>query len=106
MSCKLYVGRSPRVAARKLGDEMMIMSGLNSTLFTLDEIATIIWEAADGSVPLEEIVDSKICAQFRVERSEALLDAKSLVEELAGHGILLLSSKPQTTPNSLGEDEQ
>jgi len=106
MSCKLYVARSSSVAARKMGEEMMIMSGLDSTLFTLDEIATIIWEAADGSMPLEEIVDTKICAQFKVERSEAFLDAKSLVEELAGHGILLLSSEPQTIPNSLGEGEQ
>jgi Coenzyme PQQ synthesis protein D (PqqD) len=100
MSCKLYVERSPRVAARKLGNEMMIMSGLDSTLFTLDEVATIIWEAADGSLPLEEIVDSKICAQFEVERGEALLDATELVEGLAGHGILLLSSEPVIMPNS------
>ena len=106
MSCKLYVGRSPTVAARKLGDEMMIMSGRDSTLFTLDEVATIIWEAADGSMPLEEIVDSKICAQFKVARGEALLDAKALVEGLAGHGILVLSVEPLTAPNSLRQVKQ
>jgi hypothetical protein len=100
MSCNLYVARSPSVAARKLGNEMMIMSGLDSTLFTLDEVATIIWEAADGSIPLEEIVGSKICAQFEIERGEALLDATELVQGLAGHGILLLSSEPVTMPNS------
>jgi len=100
MSCKLYIERSPRVAARKLGDEMMIMSGLDSTLFTLDEVATIIWEAADGYLPLEEIVDSKICSQFEVERGEALLDATELVQGLAGHGILLLSNEPVATPIS------
>jgi hypothetical protein len=106
MSCKPYVARSPSVAARKLGDEMMIMSGRDSTLFTLNEVATIIWEAADGSMPLEEIVDCKICAQFEVARGQALLDAEALVEQLAGYGILVLSSEPLTTPNSLCQVER
>ena len=100
MSSKVYVTRSPTVAARKLGDETMIMSGLDSTLFTLDEVATIIWEAADGSKRLEEIVDSKICTEFEVERGDALLDAEALVEGLAGHGILQLSNEPLTSPIS------
>lgn len=94
MSCKLYVARSRNVAARKLGDEMLIMSGRDSTLFTLDEVATILWEAADGWKPLDEIVEEKICKEFEVEHGEALLDAVALVEGLAEHGILLLSSEP------------
>src|SRR5260370_30948188 len=77
----------------------MIMSGLDSTLFTLDEVATIIWEAADGSTPLEEIVDSKICTQFKVERDEALRDAEALVEGLAGHRVFLPSSQRLTRSN-------
>jgi hypothetical protein len=106
MSRKLFVARSPTVAARKLGDEMMIMSGRDSTLFTLNEVATIIWEAADGSIPLEEIVDCKICAQFEVERGEALLDAEALVDGLAGYGILLLSGEPLTAPSSAHQVKQ
>jgi hypothetical protein len=98
MSRNLYVTRSPRVAARKLGDEMMIMSGHDSTLFTLDEVATIIWEASDGATPLEEIVARRICTQFEIGRDEALADAEALVEGLAGHGILLLSREPFATP--------
>src|SRR5260370_32404205 len=78
----------------------MMMVGRGSTLVTLDEGATIIWEAADGSTPLEEIVDSKICTQFKVERDEALRDAEALVEGLAGHGIFLLSSERPTRSNS------
>ncbi len=31
---KLYLARNPRVAARGLDGEMMIMSGRDSTLFT------------------------------------------------------------------------
>jgi hypothetical protein len=106
MTRNLYVTRSPRVAARKLGDEMMIMSGHDSTLFTLDEVATIIWEASDGSTPLEEIVVRSICSQFEVERGEALADAEAFVEGLAAHGILLVSCEPLTKSKLPGQVTQ
>ena len=51
MNSKRYVTRSTAIAARVLGDETMIMSAANSTLFTLDEVATVIWESADGMTP-------------------------------------------------------
>ncbi len=94
MSSKCYVARSSEIAARRLGEETMIMSGRNSSLFTLNEMATVIWEAADGSTALEEIVDSKICPEFDVEREVALRDAELLTEALVQHGILLSSDKP------------
>lgn len=91
---KLYVARSTRVAARSLDGEMMIMSGRDSTLFTLNRTATLIWQAADGTTPLEEIVERKICRDFEIEAGEALHDAETLARELAGHGILELSEQP------------
>jgi hypothetical protein len=90
----LYVARSQRVAARKLGDEMMIMSGSDSTLFTLNKTATILWQAADGVTPLDEIVQQKICSEFDVEPTEALQDAETLARGLAGHHILQISGQP------------
>ena len=89
-----YVARSTAIAARALGDETMVMSATDSTLFTLDEVASVIWEAADGVTPLEEIVVNKICAQYDITPGTALQDAQTLVEQLAGHGILLLSDQP------------
>lgn len=91
---RLYLARNPKVAARSIGGEMMIMSGRDSTLFTLNQTATILWQAADGSTPLDEIVDRRICAEFDVDRSEALHDAESLARELAGHQILQISEEP------------
>lgn len=95
---KLYVARSPRVAARSLGGEMMIMSGRDSTLFTLNQTASILWQAADGTTPLEDIVRQKICSEFQVEPSQALEDAESLARELAGHHILQISEQPIPQP--------
>jgi hypothetical protein len=94
MSGKPYVARSTMIAARVLGDETMIMAATDSTMFTLDEVATVIWDAADGVTPLEEIVKRKICAQYDVPLEVALKDAEILVEQLAGHGLLLLSDRP------------
>ena len=67
MNKKLYVARSPRIAARMLGEEMLVMSGRDSTLFTLNPTATILWQAADGATPLDEIVERRICSEFEVK---------------------------------------
>jgi Coenzyme PQQ synthesis protein D (PqqD) len=103
MSKKLYVARSPRIAARKLGEEMMIMSGHGSMLFTLNPTATILWQAADGATPLDEIVERRICPEFEVQPEEAIRDAEALAEDLAKHGILLLSEQPIPKPGSVQE---
>ena len=91
---RLFVARNPRVAARCLDGEMMIMSGRDSTLFTLNRTATILWQAADGTTPLEEIVQARICPEFEVEPAEALKDAETLARELACHEILQISEEP------------
>lgn len=89
-----YMTRSNSVAARELGGEMMIMSATDSTLFSLNETATVIWQAADGKTSLAEIVELRICQEFDVEREVAYRDASELVEELARLGILSLSDAP------------
>ncbi len=94
MSKKIYIARSPRIAARMLGVEMLVMSGHDSTLFTLNPTATILWKAADGTTPLAEIVERSICSQFEVSAEVAIRDAEILAEDLSKHGILLVSEQP------------
>ena len=99
MSAIRYVGRAPDVAARRIGGELMVMSGRDSTLFSLNETAAALWDAADGATTLERIVHERICAEFDVEPAEALADAEQLASDLASHGILVLSDSPiPTTP--------
>ena len=93
MNAKRYVARSSEIAARRLGNETMIMSGRDSTLFSLNEVATIIWEAADGVTALDEIVENRVCQEFDVELADALRDAEALAEALAGHGLFLVSDE-------------
>jgi hypothetical protein len=89
-----YIARSTAIAARMLGGEMMIMSAVDSTFFTLNEVATVIWQAADGRTPLAEIVEQRVCGEFEVEPDVARRDAEQFVSELSQHGILLVSDQP------------
>jgi hypothetical protein len=89
-----YIARSSAIAARLLAGEMMVMNSANSTFFTLNEVATAIWRAADGRTPLREIVREQICEQFEVDSAQAQADAEQFVADLSTHGILLVSDHP------------
>ena len=89
-----YISRSSEIAARMLGGEMMVMSATDSTFFTLNEVASVIWQAADGRTPLSEIVTAKVCREFDVDREQAQRGADRFVDELAQYGILLVSEEP------------
>jgi Coenzyme PQQ synthesis protein D (PqqD) len=89
-----YIARSAAIASRMLGGEMMIMSAVDSTFFTLNPVASIVWQAADGCTPLSEIVTRNVCPEFEVDPETAYRDAERFVEELSSHGILLVSDTP------------
>ena len=72
------------------------MNSADSTFFTLNEVATAIWKAADGRTPLSKIVRDHICELFDVDISQAQADAERFVADLASHGILLVSDRPFT----------
>lgn len=94
MNPNRYIARATKVAARMIGDEMMIMSGLDSSLYSLNETASVLWQAADGVTPLAQIVEEHLCKEFDVDPAVALRDAEELADDLASHGILLLSDSP------------
>jgi Coenzyme PQQ synthesis protein D (PqqD) len=89
-----YIARSGAVASRVLDGEIVIMSATDSTLFSLSEVATVIWQAADGRTSLSEIVRGRICAEFDVAPEAAYRDAEAFIEDLARHGILRVASEP------------
>ncbi len=103
MSEKCYVARGSKMAARMLGDEMMIMVAPDSTLFTLNEVASVIFNAADGITPLEEIVMQRVCSEFDVEVAVALRDAEQVVKEMSGHGVLVVSDRPITETRAFAQ---
>ena len=96
-----YIARSRSVAARQLGDELIIMSATDSTLFNLNPVAAVIWQSADGKTPLAEIVEQQICPAFDVEFAEALRDAQEFVAALSTHGILFVADSPILAPDAV-----
>ena len=88
-----YVARNPVVAARAIGGSVVIMSA-DSHLFTLNEVASAIWNAADGVTPLSQIVENVICVEFDIDRNTAQADAEQLVADLSQQGVLLVSQEP------------
>ena len=91
---ELYIARSSSIASRTLGSEVMVMSSRDSTFFTLNEVAALIWEAADGTTPLSTIVNERVCREFEVDQETAAHDAQEFVDQLAKHGILIVSQQP------------
>jgi hypothetical protein len=89
-----YIARSSAIAARMLAGQMMVMNSIDSTFFTLNEVASAIWQAADGRTPLREIVERQICSEFDVAPEQAAKDAAEFVTELSQHGILMVSDHP------------
>jgi hypothetical protein len=96
MAAARYIARTHDVAARRVGDELMIMTGRTSSLYSLNETAALLWEAADGITPLDRIVAERICPAFDVDADTALRDAETLADELAEHGILRVAGEPIT----------
>jgi hypothetical protein len=96
----IYISRSSTIAARALAGEMMVMNSADSTFFTLNEVATTIFQAADGRTPLRDIVRDRVCAQFDIDPEQAQADAEQFVSELSSHGILLVSNQPLAMESS------
>lgn len=99
-----YPLRSTAIAARTLGDETIIMSAVDSTLFSLSEVGTVIWQSADGRTPLSEIVTHKICEEFDVAPQTAYEDALAFVEGLSQYGILHVLDHPVSETAAAGAE--
>lgn len=84
---------------------MMIMSAADSTFFTLNEVATAIWQAADGITPVSRIIREKICRDFDVDHDQAQADANHFIERLSSHGILVVSDQPIANSAKLPETQ-
>jgi hypothetical protein len=93
LSGEIYLSRSKDIAARTLGDDTIIMSTVDSTIFMLNGTGTFIWKAADGKTPFSSILTS-IASEFNVSDEQARADAEKFVEELVEHRVLFTSDVP------------
>jgi hypothetical protein len=92
-----YVMQSPRTAWRVYDGEAVILWPDDSTLNTLNAVGTLIWEAADGKLPMSAIV-ARICEEFDVDPERAEQDAKAFIAKLRARGLLTVSETIQQSP--------
>ncbi len=90
----VYISRSRDLASRRLDDETIIMSVRSSTLYTLNESATRIWEAADGRTSVEDIARTVVVEEYEVDFDTAVHDILALVRRLADDGLLTVHENP------------
>jgi hypothetical protein len=74
-----YIKPARHIAARLLVDEMIVMSLKDARIFSLNPTASVLWNAADGTTPLREIVARTVIEQFEVEPEVAYQDALEVV---------------------------
>jgi hypothetical protein len=88
-----YVLQNPQAAWRVYDGEAVIVSPEDSTLHTLNEVGTLVWEAADGRTPLS-IVVTRICARYDVDAPAAERDVETFVEQLRERGLITVLDAP------------
>ena len=87
-----FAVRGDRLAARKVAGEMVILSADDSSLLVLNELGTLIWEAADGRTSMQSIADA-VCREYDVDPATALQDVEEFVRELAAAGVLSIAAE-------------
>ena len=88
-----YIVQNPQAAWRVYDGEAVIVSPEDSTLHTLNEVGTLVWEAADGHTPLSAIV-TRICARYDVDAPAAERDVEIFVAELRERGLISVLDAP------------
>ena len=84
--------KSDSIVSRKIADEFLLVPikqnvGDLESIYTLNEVATRVWELIDGKKKVKEIQD-KIVEEFEVTPQEAEKDLASLVKQLLAVGAI------------------
>ncbi len=93
MDLSSYVVPHPQVAARIVDDAAVVVLADAGELNVLNPVGTRVWELADGSRTVQEIVD-EIVAEFDVAAETAAQDVTEFLEELVSTKALLLQRTP------------
>lgn len=82
-----YITRNPDAAWRVFEDGAVIVSPTESVMHSLNPVGTRIWELADGTLNMNEILDT-ILEEFDVTREQAAADVSDFAEALSDKGML------------------
>lgn len=80
--------RNPKVAARVINGEAMILTPHDSVLHTLNAVATRIWELLPERPDQDAMVDALV-AEYDVDRDTAAADIQELMASLLERQIVV-----------------
>ena len=89
---KVCFTRDSSIVSRKIADEFILVpirqkAGDVDNIYTMNEVATRIWELIDGQKPVEEIRNA-IVEEFEVESAEAEADLMDFLQHLQNVGAV------------------
>ena len=83
-----YPAHHPDTASRLFDGEAVIVSPSKNMVRMLNSVGGRIWELADGSRSLAEIIE-QIVQEYEVEPQEAGVSVAGFVQELVDRGMLV-----------------
>jgi len=86
------LARDENVAWRVIDGEAIILSAEDSSVHSLDEVGTRIWELADGKKTVQEIIDT-LHDEYDVELDQLKQDVVDFVNDLTSKDKSLVSLK-------------
>jgi hypothetical protein len=87
-----YPAPHAQVASRIVDGEAVIILADSGEVIVLNEIGSRIWELADSSRSIREIVEA-IFAEYDTTREQAEQDVTSFIEELVKNEMLVLKDE-------------
>ena len=94
MDLNKYPAPHPQVAARTVDEAAVIVLADTGEVTVLNAVGTRIWELADGSRNIAEII-AAIEAEYEVSAEQAQQDVTVFLQRLDEAGALLLADSPQ-----------
>ncbi len=90
----MYPVHSTKTASRIYDGEAVVVQPLENSIAFLSPVASRIWELADGSRSVGDIVDA-LCTEYEVERATAEADVAEFLAELGKKDIIILLEAPR-----------
>ncbi len=85
----MYLAQNPKTAYRTIKDESVIVDLNNSLLYSLNPVASIIWEMSNGKTEIKQIID-RVKNEFDIERSVAEGDCMEFADDFIQKGLLII----------------
>lgn len=72
---------------RAIGDRCVVIHPKRGEVHELDEVASFLWRAVDGSKSVEQL-GSELCESFDVDADQAVGDVREFVARLESLGLV------------------